>query len=138
MYREPARLPRQPPGGGGLEVVTVVVGVEVTLGVVVTVTVLVLVLVVGGGASVVVVTVVTVVVAVADDVVAAGAAAITPQATRLPESPVLVKLPGSWWMTSALPKLFLRSAAVNAVVVVTSFAAPSGRTCSEVRSPLAG
>ncbi len=41
-------------------------------------------------------------------------------------------------MMSAVPELFLRSAAVNELVVVTSFADPSGRTSKEVRSPLAG
>ena len=41
-------------------------------------------------------------------------------------------------MTSAVPELFLRSAAVNALVVVTSFADPAGRTCRAVSSPLAG
>ena len=131
------RLARQVPGGRLGGVVTVVVGVGVTVGTLVTVTVLVLVN--GGGTAVVVVIVVTVVVALVDDVVVA-AAAITPQATRLPESPVglLPKLSGFWWMTSAVPELFLRSAAVNELVVVTSFAAPSGRTCNAVRSPLAG
>jgi hypothetical protein len=62
------------------------VGVDVTVGTLVTVTVLVL--VDGGGTAVVVVTVVTLVVAVVDEVVVVLAAAITPQATRLPESPV--------------------------------------------------
>lgn len=74
-------------GGTLEEVVTVVLGGEVTVGALVTVTVLVLVLVDGGGTAVVVMTVVTVVVAVLDDVVAVGAE-ITPQASRLPESPV--------------------------------------------------
>ena len=41
-------------------------------------------------------------------------------------------------MISAVPKLFLRSASVNELVVVTSFAEPSERTSNEVRSPLAG
>jgi HAMP domain-containing protein len=77
---------RQPPG----RVVTVVVGGEVVGYVVVglvtvTVLVLVLVLVDAGGTAVVVITVVTVVVGVVDEVVAA-AAAITPQANRLPKS----------------------------------------------------
>lgn len=67
-----------------LGVVTVVLGVDVTVGVLVTVTVLVL--VDGGGTAVV--TVVTLVVVVVDEVVVEAGAAITPQATRLPESPV--------------------------------------------------
>jgi hypothetical protein len=120
-------------------VVTVVVGVDVAVGVPVTVTVLVLVLVDGGGTATVVVLVVTlvvgvVVVEVADD------AAITPQASRLPESAagVLARLFAFWCRISALPELVLRSAAVNALLVVTSFAEPSERTCSAVRSPLAG
>jgi hypothetical protein len=109
-----------------------VVGVDVP------VTVTVLVLVDGGGTSTVVVIVLTVV--VVDDVVVVAAAAITPQATRLPETPVglLPKLSGFWWTISAVPELFLRSAAVKKLVVVTSFAEPSGRTCNAVRSPLAG
>ncbi len=112
----------------------------VTVGVLVTVTVLVLVLVDGGGTAVVVVTVVTLVVSLVDEVVVAVAAAITPQAMRLLDSPVgaLPRLSASWWMTSAVPELFLRSAAVNELVVVTSFADPSERTCSAVKSPLAG
>lgn len=70
-------------------VVAVLLGVVVTMGELVIVTVLVLVLVLGeAGAAVVVVTVVAVVVAVVDEVVVAVAGAITPQATRLPESPV--------------------------------------------------
>ena len=67
------------------------VGVELTVGaLLVTVTVLglVLVLVEAGGTAVVVVLVVTVVLAVVDEVVVDDAAAITPQATRLPASPV--------------------------------------------------
>ncbi len=93
--------------------VAVVVGVDVVVGVLVTVTVLVLVLVDGGGTAVVVVIVVTVVVLVVDEVVVAAAAAITPQATRLLDS-VLVALPRlstSWWIISAVPELFRRSAA---------------------------
>lgn len=120
--------------------VAVVVGVDVVVGVLVTVTVLVLVLVDGGGTAVVVVIVVTVVVLVVDEVVVAAAAAITPQATRLLDS-VLVALPRlstSWWIISAVPELFRRSAVVNPLVVVTSFAEPSGRTCNAVKSPLAG
>lgn len=69
------------------------VGADVTVGTLVTVTVLVL--VDGDGTTVVVVTVLTVGVAVVDevtvgmdDVVVVAAGAITPQATRLPESPV--------------------------------------------------
>jgi hypothetical protein len=117
-----------------------VVGGYVVLGALVTVTVLVLVLVDGGGTAVVVVIVVTLVVVVVDEVVVAAGAAITPQATRLLELPVglLPRLSGSWWMTSAVPELFLRSAAVNELEVVTSFAEPSERTCNAVRSPLAG
>jgi hypothetical protein len=117
-----------------------VVGVVVKVGVLVTVTVLVLVLVDGGGTATVVVTVLTEVVAVVDEVVVAAAAAITPQASRLPVSPVGLapKLLTSWWMTSAVPEVFLRSAAVNELLVVTSFAEPSERTCNAVRSPLAG
>jgi predicted PurR-regulated permease PerM len=71
--------------------------VDVTVGTLVTVTVLVLVLVDGGGTAVVVMIVVTVVVAVVDEVVE-PAAAITPQATRLPDSPVVVlpRLSTSW------------------------------------------
>jgi hypothetical protein len=124
--------------GGRLGVVRVVLGVDVVVGVLVTVTVLVLVLVDGGGTAVV--TVVTVVVADVDEVVVAADAAITPQASRLLEAPVdvLPRLSAAWVITSAVPKLFLRSAAVNELVVVTSFAAPSGRTCNAVRSPLAG
>lgn len=113
------------------------VGADVVVGVLVTVTVLVLVLVVAGGTTVVVVLVVTVVV---DEVVAEDAA-ITPQANRLPESAVeavLPRLSAVWWMISAVPELFLRSAEVNALLVVTSFAEPSERTCKAVRSPLAG
>jgi hypothetical protein len=64
------------------------VGGDVTVGTLVTVTVLVLMLVDGGATAVVVVIVVTVVVAAVDGVVVVLAAAITPQATRLPESPV--------------------------------------------------
>jgi hypothetical protein len=118
----------------------VLVGVDVTVGVLVTVTVLVLVLVDGGGTAVVVVIVVTLVVVAVDGVVVADAAAITPQANRLPESVVglVPSSVGSWWITSAVPELFLRSAAVNELVVVTSFAEPSGRTCNDGRSPLAG
>jgi hypothetical protein len=111
-----------------------VVGANDVVGPLVTVTVLVLVLVLvdGGGTAVVVVIVVTVVVVVA-------AAAMTPQASRLPGSAVaLPKLSAFWWMISAVPEPFLRSAAVNKFVVVTSFAEPSERTCNAVRSPLAG
>ena len=119
----------------------VLVGVDdVTVGEPVTVTVLVLVLVDGGGTTAVVVIVVTLVVVVVDEVVVEAVAAITPQASRLPASPVgvLLKLSALRWMISALPEPFLRSAAVNELVVVTSFAEPSERTCSAVRSPLAG
>lgn len=119
----------------------VLLGVVVSVGtLLVTVTVLVLVLVDGGGTTVVVVLVVTLVVSVVDEVVVAAAAAITPQASRLLESPVevLVRLSGVWWMISAVPEPFLRSAAVNKLLVVTSFAEPSVRTCKAVRSPLAG
>ena len=119
-----------------------VVVVDVVVGELVTVIVLVLVLVLvllGGGTSTVVVTVETLVVVV-DEVVVADPAAMTPHATRLAEFPagLLLKLSAFWWMISALPKLFRKSAAVNRLVVVTSFAEPSGRTCSAVRSPLAG
>ena len=105
---------------------------EVTL---VTVTVLVL----GGGTATVVVTVLMLVVAVGEAVVVA-AAAITPQASRLPKSLVglLLTLSAFWWMTSAVPEPFLKSAAVSKLVAVTSFAEPSERTCNAVRSPLAG
>ena len=111
---------------------------DVYVGVLVTVTVLVL--VDGGGTAVVVVIVVTLVVVSVDEVVVAEDAAITPQATRLPDSPVALplKLSAVWWMTSAVPELFRRSEAVNRLVVVTSFAEPSLRTCNAVRSPLAG
>jgi hypothetical protein len=130
--------PRQRPGGRLGGVVTVVVGVDVYVGVLVTVTVLVL--VDGGGTSVVVVIVVTLVVVEVDEVVVADDAASTPQATRLPDSPVELplKLSAVWWTTSAVPELLLRSAAVNRLVVVTSFPEPSFRTCNAVRSPLAG
>jgi hypothetical protein len=116
--------------------VDVAVGALVELVGLVTVTVLVS----GGGTATVVVTVLTlVVVVVLEMVVVAAAEAITPQAIRLPDSPLSpLKFPGFWWTTSAVPELFRRSAAVNALVVVTSFAEPSGRTCNEVRSPLAG
>lgn len=115
---------------------TVVVGVDVTAGVLVTVIVLVLVLVDGGGTATVVVLVVTLVV----DEVVADAAAITPQAMRLLGSAVgpAPKLSALWCRINELPELFLRSAAVNELLVVTSFAEPSERTCSAVRSPLAG
>lgn len=85
-------LVRQVPGGRLGGVVAVVVGVDVTAGVLVTVTVLVL---VDGGVTAVVV--VTVVVAVLDEVVVVPAE-ITPQATRLTESPggLLPKVSGSW------------------------------------------
>jgi hypothetical protein len=63
-----------------------VVGGYVVLGPLVTVTVLVL--VDAGGTTVVVVLVVTLVVVSVDEVVVAAAEAITPQANRLPESPV--------------------------------------------------
>lgn len=121
--------------------------VDVVVGVLLTVTVLVLVLVLvlvtGGGTATVVVTVLTLVVVVdevVDDVVVADAAAMTPHATRLPVSSAELspKLPGSAEMTSEVPELFLRSAAVNPLVVVTSFAEPSGRTCKAVNWPLAG
>ena len=104
------------------------------------VTVTVLVLVDGGGTAVVVVIVVTLVVVVVDEVVVEAVAAMTPQASRLlePLVDVLLRLSASWWMTSAVPEPFLRSAAVNELVVVTSFAEPSERTCNAVRSPLAG
>ena len=114
------------------------VGADVVVGVVVTVTVLVLVLVVAGGTTVVVVLVVALVV---DVVVVADDGAITPHASRLPDSPggaVALRLSAVWWMTSAVPELFLRSAEVNPLLVVTSFAEPSERTCKAVRSPLAG
>ena len=114
-----------------------VVGVDVMVGVLVTVTVLVLVLVDAGGTTVVVVLVVTLVV----DEVVDDDAAITPQARRLPDSlvgAVVPRLSAVWWMISAVPELFLRSAEVNALLVVTSFAEPSERTCKAVRSPLAG
>ncbi len=120
-------------------VVVVVVGVDVVVGVPVTVTVLVLVLVDAGGTTVVVV--VLVVTLVVDEVVVADDAAITPQASRLPDSPVgavVPRLSAVWWMISEVPELFLRSAEVNALLVVTSFAEPSERTCKAVRSPLAG
>jgi hypothetical protein len=111
----------------------------VRVGVLVTVTVLVLVLVVGGGTATVVVTVLTLVVVVVDELVAA-AEVITPQATRLPDSPVglVDKLSANWWTTSAVPELLLKSAALSKLVVVTSLDEPSLRTCNAVRSPLAG
>jgi hypothetical protein len=118
----------------------VVVGVDVVVGVLVTVTVLVLVLVDAGGTTVVVV-LVLVVTLVVDDVVEADGAAITPQASRLPDSPVgavVPRLSAVWWIISAVPEVFLRSAEVNALLVVTSLAEPSERTCKAVRSPLAG
>jgi hypothetical protein len=119
--------------------VTGVVVVVVIVGVLVTVTVLVLVLVLGGGTATVVVTVLTLVVVVVDELVAA-AEVITPHATRLPDSPVgaVDKLSANWCRISAVPELFLRSAALSKLVVVTSLAAPSLRTCNAVRSPLAG
>jgi hypothetical protein len=120
----------------------VLVGVDdVTVGtLLVTVTVLVLVLADGGGTAVVVVIVVTLVVVAVDGVVVEAGAAITPQASRLPDSPVgvLLTLSAFRWTISTLPEPFLRSAAVNELVVVTSFAEPSARTCNAVRSPLAG
>jgi hypothetical protein len=124
---------------GAGEVVPVVVDGYVVFGTPVTVTVLVLVLVDGGGTATVVVTVLMLVVVVVDEDVGADAA-ITPQANRLLDSLVglLPKLSAVWWMTNAVPELFLRSAAVNKLVVVTSLAEPSERTCSAVRSPLAG
>jgi hypothetical protein len=111
--------------------------VDVVVGVLVTVTVLVLVLVDGGGTTTVLVLVLTLVV---DDVVVADAAASTPQAIRLFDSAVgpLPRLSTVWCRISALPELFFRSAAVNELLVVTSFAEPSERTCNAVRSPLAG
>jgi hypothetical protein len=76
----------------------VLVGVDedVTVGELVTVTVLVL--ADGGGTAVVVVIVVTLVVVAVAGVVVPAAAALTPQATRLPDSPVglVPKLVGSW------------------------------------------
>jgi hypothetical protein len=105
------------------------------------VTVTVLVLTDGGGTTAVVVTVETLLVVVVDDVVVEpDAAAITPQATRLFDPPVgaLAKLSAVWWTISEAPELFRRSPAVIRLVVVTSFAEPSERTCSAVRSPLAG
>ncbi|OBS00248.1 hypothetical protein A9W98_26105 [Mycobacterium gordonae] len=147
MWREGGgHLVAQPPGG----VVTVLGAVDVVVGVPVTVTVLVLVLVLvvaGGTTAVVVVIVVTLVVAVddvvedvVDEVVVADAAAMTPHANRLPVSSAELspKVPGSEEMTSEVPELFRRSAAVNPLVVVTSFAEPSGRTCKAVSWPLAG
>jgi hypothetical protein len=137
----------------GTVTVTVVLGL-VGLGVAVVV-------IVCGAVDVVTVVLVTVVAAVGGLVVVvvvvpvAPEAEITPQATRLPESPVfsvswsgpgvpfcvyrcgiLPKLSAPSWMISALP--LRRSAAVNASVVVTSFPEPSERTSSEVRSPLSG
>ncbi len=132
-----------PPGG----VVTVLGAVDVVVGVSVTVTVLVLVLVLvlaGGTTAVVVVTVVTVEVVVVgevvDEAVVADAAAMTPHATRLPVSSAepSPKVPGSAEMTSDVPELLRKSAAVKPLVVVTSFAEPSGRTCNAVSWPLAG
>jgi hypothetical protein len=104
------------------------------------VTVTVLVLTDGGGTTAVVVTVETLLVIVDDVVAEPDAAAMTPQATRLFDSPVgaLAKLSALWWTISEEPELFLRSPAVIRLVVVTSFAEPSERTCSAVRSPLAG
>jgi hypothetical protein len=69
--------------------------VDVLVGVLVSVTVLVLVLVDGGGTTTVLVDVLTLV--VVDDVVV-DAAEITPQATRLPASSMVLapRLPGSW------------------------------------------
>jgi hypothetical protein len=118
----------------------VLVGVDVTVGEPVTVTVLVLVLVDGAGTTAVVVIVVTLVVVAVDEVVVESVAAITQQASRSPDSPVgvLLTLSAIRWTISALPEPFLRSAAVNELVVVTSSAEPSGRTCNAVRSPLAG
>lgn len=125
---------------------TVFGAVDVVVGVPVTVTVLVLVLVVAGGTTaVVVVTVVTLVVVAVDEVVddvvvVEDAAAMTPHANRLPVSSAegSPKVLGSEEMTSEVPELFLRSAAVKPLVVVTSFAEPSGRTCKAVSRPLAG
>lgn len=110
------------------------------LGVLVTVMVLVLVLVVGGGTATVVVTVLMLVVGVVVDEDVAAAAVMAPQATRLLDSAagVLPKLSAVWWTINAVPALFLRSAAVNKLLVVTSLADPSERTCRAVRSPLAG
>ncbi len=51
---------------------------------------------------------------------------------------MLAKLSAPSWMISALPSGPLRSALVKALVVVTSLAEPSDRTCNDVRSPLAG
>jgi len=126
--------------------VTVLGAVDVVVGALllgVTVLVIVLVLVTGGGTTTVVVTVLTLVVVdeVVDDVVdVADAAAMTPHATRFPASSVAPspRLPGSAVITRDVPELFLRSAAVNPLVVVTSFADPSGRTCRAVSWPLAG
>ncbi|OBI87861.1 hypothetical protein A5661_07250 [Mycobacterium asiaticum] len=120
----------------------------VKVGVPVTVTVLVLVVSDGGGTATVVVTVLTlvdveteeVVDEVVEEVVVADAAAMTPHATRLPVSSVEAspRLPASEVTTREVPELFLRSAAVKPLVVVTSFAEPSGRTCKAVNWPLAG
>lgn len=101
----------------------------------------------GGAAGVTVVVTVDVDVDVDVEAVAFVGAAITPHATRLPASPVarvswsgpgvplteyrggmLAKLSAFSWMISAVPSAPRRSAAVNALVVVTSFAEPSERT----------
>jgi hypothetical protein len=81
---------------GGRLLVVVVDAVDVVVGALVTVTVLVLVLVAGGGTSTVVVTVEMLVVVEGD--VVADPAAITPQATRLPELPaeLPLKLSAVW------------------------------------------
>jgi hypothetical protein len=51
---------------------------------------------------------------------------------------MLAKLSAFSWMMIAVLGPASRSSAVNASVVVTSFAVPSWRTCREARSPLAG
>jgi hypothetical protein len=50
----------------------------------------------------------------------------------------LAKLSGFSWIINAVFSPASRSEAVNAFVVVTSFAEPSERTSRDVRSPLAG
>src|SRR5689334_4590518 len=51
---------------------------------------------------------------------------------------MLAKLSAFSWMMIAVFAPPVRSSAVNASVVVTNFAVPSPRTCSDTRSPLAG
>src|SRR6478752_1338713 len=51
---------------------------------------------------------------------------------------MLAKLSAFSWMMIAVFAPPSRSSAVNASVVVTNFAVPSWRTCSDVKSPLAG